>query len=264
MQGFPTIKLFKNGNAPQEYDGGRTEAEIVNWVSKKSGPAAVTLSSLDDLTNMEEKHASFAVGIFSDVEGEAAKAYLKVADANDNHIFTITSSSSIKEKLGVTTDNTIVVIKTFDELRNDLVIDASNVKEEEIEDFISASCTPLIQTFTDETSKQIFSSAIKVHNLFFTHAEAVHHTLAMDVMKEVASKFRGKMLFVNVPSTQTRIIEYFGKPHWFLLSFLTLYMGDSLPSSFPSFFLILSVFSSFLTAFLFSFKVCRLSRSLRL
>jgi len=36
IKGFPTIKYFSDG-VPSEYGGGRTEAEIVKWVSKKTG-----------------------------------------------------------------------------------------------------------------------------------------------------------------------------------------------------------------------------------
>jgi protein disulfide-isomerase-like protein len=38
IQGFPTLKFFKSGDAlPIEYDGERTADGIVQWVLKKSG-----------------------------------------------------------------------------------------------------------------------------------------------------------------------------------------------------------------------------------
>lgn len=44
IQGYPTLKFFKNGN-PVEYDGGRTAQEIVSWVTKKSGPPSRLLTT---------------------------------------------------------------------------------------------------------------------------------------------------------------------------------------------------------------------------
>jgi protein disulfide-isomerase A1 len=37
VRGFPTLIFFKNGNKI-EYNGGRTENDIVNWILKKVGP----------------------------------------------------------------------------------------------------------------------------------------------------------------------------------------------------------------------------------
>lgn len=36
IKGFPTLKWFTNGT-PSDYEGGRTSAEILRWVSRKTG-----------------------------------------------------------------------------------------------------------------------------------------------------------------------------------------------------------------------------------
>jgi protein disulfide-isomerase-like protein len=43
IRGFPTIKFFRNGR-PIDYEGARTESEIIKFVSRASGPAVVKLS----------------------------------------------------------------------------------------------------------------------------------------------------------------------------------------------------------------------------
>jgi protein disulfide-isomerase A1 len=85
IQGFPTIKYFKNGKA-SEYNGGRTEADIVSWVNKKSGPAFVTVSTAAELDGLQEKHESFVLGSFSSLETEAAKAFIALASESEETV----------------------------------------------------------------------------------------------------------------------------------------------------------------------------------
>lgn len=46
IRGYPTLKFFKNGEA-SDYNGGRTEPEIVSWVTKKSSPVSTHLQTAE-------------------------------------------------------------------------------------------------------------------------------------------------------------------------------------------------------------------------
>ena len=81
VQGFPTLKFFKNGE-PKEYGGGRTSETIVNWVEKKSGTPTVALSTLEELEKIQTEESVNVIGLFSDIESEEAKAFVKAADGN--------------------------------------------------------------------------------------------------------------------------------------------------------------------------------------
>jgi protein disulfide-isomerase A1 len=63
IKGFPTLFFFKNGNK-MEYNGGRTENEIVNWILKKVGPPSseVTCEELKTKTDA----AKLAVAYFGE------------------------------------------------------------------------------------------------------------------------------------------------------------------------------------------------------
>jgi protein disulfide-isomerase A1 len=44
VKGYPTIKFFVN-KSPIDFNGGRTDKEIVNWINKKMGPPVNVLAS---------------------------------------------------------------------------------------------------------------------------------------------------------------------------------------------------------------------------
>jgi protein disulfide-isomerase A1 len=205
IQGFPTLKFFKNGK-PQDYSGGRTADEIVNWLKKKSGPAAVTLETEDDLLKVQEANDVVVVGVFDSVDDAKAKSFMNIAMDDDSLAYAITASDAVKSKLG-SKSGSIALLKDFDELRADydLTDDVTAAK-----DFISGNAVPLVQTFSQESSQKIFKSPITSHSLFFTKTDDAHHKPTMDVFTEIAKANRGKVLFINVPSTESRVLEYFG------------------------------------------------------
>jgi len=208
IKGFPTIKFFKYGK-PQEYSGGRTQAEIVSWVNKKSGPATRTLNSVDDFLDFLEINEVFVLGVFSDAESSKVKAFNELASSDENLVYATAFSPEIKNKLALSTD-AIVVLKAFDDRRNDFAIDGEMFDIEEVENFIAGSSVPVIQEFTMESSKRIFASPIKKHALFFTNKASDYHKSTMAIMFEVGTQNKGRMLFVHVPSTEDKVIDFFG------------------------------------------------------
>lgn len=206
IKGFPTIKYMKNGKV-SDYNGGRTESEIVAWVNKKAGPSVLTVSTEEDLLKLQESHEVFTLGVFSSVDSDNAKAFSSFAADDELHVFAITTSADVKAKLGVS-DNTLVVLKNFDEKRNDLVIESFDAEATAL--FVGGNSAPLVQTFTPEASKKIFSSPIQQHVLFFTKKDSDHHAASIEAYTKAAAQFKGKTLFVNVPSTENKVMEFFG------------------------------------------------------
>lgn len=66
-------------------------------------------------------------------------------------MYALTTNSVIKEKLAIKQD-TIIILKKFDDLRNDLVVESS-FDEEEVILFISGNTAPLVQEFSQVRNK---------------------------------------------------------------------------------------------------------------
>lgn len=207
IKGFPTIKYISEGT-PSDYNGGRTEDEIVKWVNKKTGPAAATVSTTEELSSVQDLNEVFVIGVFSGVEAAGYKAFMKLAAEDDVHVYVVSTSTEVATKLAVESD-TVVVLKTFDDLRADLSV-AAGFDKTAVAAFIGENSTPLVQEFSQEASKKIFSSPIQKHVLFFTNKDAAYHAETYAIYSSVAAEFKGKALFINVPSTENKVAEYFG------------------------------------------------------
>lgn len=95
IQGFPTIKYFKKGKA-SDYSGGRVDKEIIAWVNKKSGPAFHTLTTEEELSNLQGAHESIVVGVFTNLESEAAKSFMALATESDDQVLSTFQEAMIE------------------------------------------------------------------------------------------------------------------------------------------------------------------------
>lgn len=202
VQGYPTLKFFRAGKAT-EYNGGRTESEIVNWVRKKSGPAARTLASVADADKLKDSADVSVIGVFDSEDSNEAKQFLRVAAQNDDAPFGITTSSDVASELGVKAP-AVVLFKNFDEGRNEF---SGSFNEEELSAFVSSNSLPLVIPFSQDTAPKIFGGAIKTHLLVF--ADESDSALAEEI-KTVAREVKGRMLAVTVDKSQERVTGYFG------------------------------------------------------
>jgi len=205
VQGYPTLKFFRSGE-PSEYQGGRSAADIVSWLTKKTGPAATTLEDVATLTAKKEAENVMVVGVFDDLEGDAAKEYLEVAKKVDSPNFYISKEAAVRAELAVEGDK-IVLLKQFDEGRNDFEGDIAT----ELLDFIEANELPLVIPFNPETQPKIFGGSITDHVLLFADDEGLKQF--GDCYATAAKEFRGKAYFVHVDTadeSNARVAQFFG------------------------------------------------------
>jgi len=209
VQGYPTLKFFRSAS-PSEYGGGRTAAEIVTWLNKKTGPPAKALATEDELKGFIDSSEVVLVGFFADAEGEAAKAFLAAAADVDDTPCGIVTDAALAAAKDVKGD-LVVLFKKFDEGRNDLAVEG--LTAEAVKAHISANSLPLGVEFTQETAQKIFGGDAKNHLLLFISKSSGEFEKVHADYKSAAAAFKGKVLFIFVDidnAENERILEFFG------------------------------------------------------
>ena len=85
---------------------------IVRWIKKKTGPAAATLASKDDLAAQEKEAEVLVVGYFKDFKGADYEAFTKVAQATEDATFLQTSDAATGKAAGLSSAG-ITIITNF-------------------------------------------------------------------------------------------------------------------------------------------------------
>ncbi|KAI2652675.1 Protein disulfide-isomerase A3 [Labeo rohita] len=79
VTGYPTLKIFRNGQESSSYDGPRSADGIVNYMKKQAGPDSVPLHSEHDLENFINNFDASIVGFFSGTDSSQLSEFLKGA-----------------------------------------------------------------------------------------------------------------------------------------------------------------------------------------
>jgi len=205
VKGFPTLVFFNNG-VKQDYNGGRTADTIVAWIDKKV-LGVPKLTDKDTANKLVEDNKVVVIGFFKDASSKEAEAFSTVANSNEEVVCASTSSEEIFTLFNIVDDSAVVILKKFDEGRNQL---EGDITVESVTQFISANSLPLVVEFTAEAAKAIFQGSFKNHFLIFTSGEDED---LLSTARKMAADYKGDVMFVTVSSEKAetkRIFEFFG------------------------------------------------------
>ncbi|GMF44147.1 unnamed protein product [Phytophthora fragariaefolia] len=206
IRGFPTLKFFKGDvEAVKDYDGGRSAAEIEKWVVKKSGPAVKIVESAEELEEVKEANDVVVFAVVDAEEGEARSMLEKLADADDLAVYVASTSADLTKDAAAV--NKVVLYKKFDEGK---VIYDGEFEKEALGEFVKSNSLPLVITFTQDKAPMIFGGDQTEHVLAFVDTTKDYVSGIEAALKVPAKANKGKLLHVIMPSTEKRIVDYFG------------------------------------------------------
>ncbi|XP_055529979.1 protein disulfide-isomerase A3-like [Wyeomyia smithii] len=102
VSGYPTLKIFKNGEVSQEYNGPREANGIAKYMKSIVGPASKDLLTLDAFEAFLKVQETTLVGFFQK-ESDLKGVFLKYADSQRERLrFGHSSAQDVLEKQGET------------------------------------------------------------------------------------------------------------------------------------------------------------------
>jgi len=208
IRGYPTLKFFRDGK-PSDYNGGRAADDIVNWLLKKTGPAAKVILNSAEAKEFADAADVVVLGLFKDLESDACKQFLAAAQEIDDYRFGVSSDADVISEYGVDGD-AVLVLKKFDDGK---AVMSGEITSEAIGAFVRTESLPLVIEFSHESAQKIFSGAIKDHLLLFAGKSSDSFAAIQDAARQTAKVFKGKGLFVTVDTDEEdhqRILEFFG------------------------------------------------------
>ncbi|XP_028647247.2 protein disulfide-isomerase A3 isoform X2 [Erpetoichthys calabaricus] len=99
VSGYPTLKIFRDGEDSGSYDGPRTADGIVSHLKKQAGPASVELKTVADFEKFVGDKDASVVGFFADGGSSAQSEFLKSANSlRESFRFAHTNNEELLQK----------------------------------------------------------------------------------------------------------------------------------------------------------------------
>lgn len=110
VQGYPTLKIFKNGEVSSEYNGPRESAGIAKFMRAQVGPSAKELLNVKSAEEYLAKEDVSVVGFFENESSELKSVFVKLADKLRESVrFGVSTNKDVLAKYGYT--NNIVLFR---------------------------------------------------------------------------------------------------------------------------------------------------------
>ncbi|KAL2084549.1 hypothetical protein ACEWY4_020067 [Coilia grayii] len=109
VSGYPTLKIFRNGEEASAYDGPRSADGIVSYMRKQAGPSSTPLLSEEDLEAFINNFDASVVGFFSGPESSQIAEFQKTSGAlRDSYRFAHSTDLGLGHKYGVETESVLL------------------------------------------------------------------------------------------------------------------------------------------------------------
>ncbi|XP_048828791.1 protein disulfide-isomerase A3-like [Brienomyrus brachyistius] len=159
VSGYPTLKIFRDGEDSGAYDGPRTADGIVSHLKKQAGPASVEIKTVAEFENYVNDRDASVVGFFSDTASPAQAEFLKAAGAlRESYRFAHTNNEELLRKHNVDAEGVVLfrpkrLSSKFEE--TDVPYNEEKFTSSKIKRFIQDNIFGICPHLTDDNKDQL-------------------------------------------------------------------------------------------------------------
>ena len=195
IEGFPTLKLFSQGQVLVDYKGNRDEKSMIDFIERASKPAFVNLENEKQVEEWKKDKTEKTLMIGIEIDQEARKKFtravftLKDILPDSVDFANVDKAELIKVMKGKTEELSVkkgdfVLVKSD----GDTVVYDSG-KFPDLEKWVKSESTPLFGEFT-QANADMYTELPHPMCVMFT-PESKKDTKTMDIVKSVAMKKKG-------------------------------------------------------------------------
>ena len=206
VRGYPTLKWFVGGELVGDYSGGRSESDIVAWVTKKTGPATRDLADVAALEKAEADEGVYAIAYLAELSGPAFESFVAQAEKDDSATYLTTTSEAVAAALGLTAPGSAAVVRHYADTGVERVAGAGlpefEATEGEFGDKVAALVLaqrlPAYLEFSQQNAPTIFGSGVPKQVIVCAPESAWGRESALEkALAQASATTRGKVVLVT-------------------------------------------------------------------
>eukprot|EP01013_Petalomonas_cantuscygni_P038251 TRINITY_DN69314_c0_g1_i1.p2 TRINITY_DN69314_c0_g1~~TRINITY_DN69314_c0_g1_i1.p2 ORF type:complete len:472 (+),score=163.50 TRINITY_DN69314_c0_g1_i1:39-1454(+) len=194
IQGFPTLKLFRGGDLsnPEEYQGGRDEKGIVEYMLQAAKPAVHEFDDEESMASWAKEQAGNVItGVFSAEDGSAFETFKNFA--NKARQSAVTGVVKAAKALGK-----ISLIKPSE----DPIHFDGEVSAEDLDKWLADNKFHLYGEISQSNFRDYQDRKLPIVWAFVDPSDEATRDKHDAAMRTAAAKFKGKMSFVWLDGTK--------------------------------------------------------------
>ncbi|XP_030560456.1 protein disulfide-isomerase A3 [Drosophila novamexicana] len=164
VSGYPTLKIFRQDEVSQDYNGPREANGIAKYMRAQVGPASKQVRSIEELAKFLDTKDTTIFGYFKDIDSQLAKTFLKFADKNrEKYRFGHSDNEAVLKQQGETDKIVLIRAPHLSNKFESSTIKFEGSSESDLSTFIKDNFHGLVGHRTQDTSRDFQNPLITAY-----------------------------------------------------------------------------------------------------